>query len=163
MWKLSTYTRYMRKCCDSCFLYGSPVSAAILVQVCCKVSPRISVSCKREKDKEAHVVLTLSYLMDLWLCRKFCPSFEVRRSGGEEERFASGACSCVMVCYWEFFPTHRDTNNSLVSLNLWPTWMEEIRSQHFYSYARSTPRKISQTLHAWLLFSLFFFFLCLAD
>lgn len=51
------------------------------------------------------VALTLSYLMDLWLHRKFCPSFEVRRSGGEEERFASGVCSCVMVCYWEFFPS----------------------------------------------------------
>lgn len=64
------------------------------------------------------VALTLSYLMDLWLHRKFCPSFEVRRSGGEEERFASGVCSCVMVCYWEFFPALWEKNNSLVSLNL---------------------------------------------
>ena len=66
--------------------------------------------------------------MDQWLCTKFCPSFEVRRSGGEEERFASGACSCVMVCYWEFFTTHWDKNNSLVSANLWPAWMGEICS-----------------------------------
>lgn len=64
------------------------------------------------------VALTLSYLMDLWLHRKFCPSFEVRGSGGEEERFASGVCSCVMVCYWEFFPALWEKNNSLVSLNL---------------------------------------------
>ena len=87
-----------------------------LQKVCCIFTKILCVLLKQ--IRKLNVVLTLSYLMDLWLYRKFCPSFEERRSGGEEERFASGACSCVMVCYWEFFPAHGDTNNSLVSLNL---------------------------------------------
>lgn len=127
---------------------------------------------ERERKKEIKklaAVLTLSYLMDLWLRGKFCPTFEVRRSGGEEERFASGVRSCVLVCYWEFSPTRRDANNSLVSLNLWPTWMDggmdgggkKICSTHFYSYAACTPRNLSSqnpSVLDWFAPCFFFFY-----
>ena len=86
--------------------------------------------------------------MDLWLCGKFCPSFEVRRSGGEEERFASGACSCVMGCYWEFSPTHWDTNNSLVSLISDLTELEKLLTTFFFVLCILYTRYISEISHS---------------
>lgn len=72
--------------------------------------------------------LPLSHLTDLWRRKKFCPSFEARRSGAEQESFASGVSSCALVCYWEFAPPLQDRSSSLVSLALRPVWMEEICS-----------------------------------
>lgn len=102
----------------------------------------------REKIKKLNVVLTLSYLMDLWLCRKFCPSLKVRRSGGEEERFASGKCSCVVGCYWESLPTHWDKNNSLVSFNLWPIPGRE--KKYFIIYTPDIPHTVSLKSNFWI-------------
>ena len=143
------------KMCDSSFLHRGGVGGTVTSWACCESFAEILFLKERgKKIKKLAAVLTLSYLMDLWLCGKFCPTFEVRRSGGEEERFASGVRSCVMVCYWEFSPTHRDANNSLVSLNLWPTWMdggmdggmegEKKSAQHIFIHMLAcTPRNLS--------------------
>lgn len=72
----------MKKCCQ-CYCYCFFASWFLLwMFVLPQVFPKLLGVVWEEQIRKLNVVLTLSYLMDLWLCRKFCPSFEVSRSGG---------------------------------------------------------------------------------
>lgn len=158
---------------DSSFLHRSGVARAVTGRVCCESFTETLFLKERggkKKIKKLAAVLTLSYLMDLWLCGKFCPTFwseEVRGWGGKVCLRRPQLCDGLLLGVFPDPPGHNQLSGQSQSLTYLDGWMEgkkkkkKICSTHFYSYAACTEishRKIPQCSIGLLRFFVLFCF-----